>query len=372
MELGTFKAWKRWKLSRTFKVDDLFQKRIVSGFMARNEQLIRQHKILQILERRRFGATLEDIRDSVVEELGLTSLHVRSVRRDLEALQAAGMDIGTDEIAEGKVWKLRRVDRGLHKITISASELISLSMGRDLMLPLVGTTFWQGIETFWNKVRDQLPSGVWEHYQRYRRTLRVMGLPQKSYAKQQGILKTINRAIQEHRRLECEYESIGKKASMRLLEPYGVAIYQSSIYVIAIEAHRNEQADPQERLRHWKLDRFNKATALDDWFKPDDEVDLEQHLGQSVGIFSGQRAVPYRIRLSEKASRWLQEDPWHAQQTVELQADGSSILTVPTYHPMEIIPRILGLGVEAELLEPKEGRHEMKKLISQLAQAYKA
>ncbi len=164
--------------------------------MARNEQLIRQHKILQILERRRFGSSLEDIRDSVVEELGLTSLHVRSIRRDLEALQAAGMDIGTEETQTGKVWKLRRVDKGLHKIAVTASELISLSMGRDLMLPLVGTTFWQGIEAFWNKIREQLPSGVWEHYQRYRRTLRVMGLPHKSYEKQQGVLKTVNRAVQ--------------------------------------------------------------------------------------------------------------------------------------------------------------------------------
>jgi predicted DNA-binding transcriptional regulator YafY len=340
--------------------------------MARNEQLIRQHKILQILERRRFGATLEDIRDSVVEELGLTSLHVRSIRRDLEALQAAGMDLGTEETPSGKVWKLRRVDRGLHKITISASELISLSMGRDLMLPLIGTTFWQGIEAFWNKIREQLPTGVWEHYQRYRRTLRVMGLPNKSYEKHQGILKTINRAMQEHRRVECEYESLGKPASRRILEPYGIALYQSSIYVVAIEANKNEEREPQERLRHWKLDRFIKATALDDWFKPDEEIDLEQHLGQSVGIFSGERAVPYKIRLSRNASRWVQEDPWHSQQTIEPQSDGSSILTVPTYHPMEILPRVLSLGVEAEILEPAAGRQEMRTIVQQLEQRYGA
>ncbi|MFN9911971.1 MAG: WYL domain-containing protein, partial [Pirellulaceae bacterium] len=113
-----------------------------------------------------------------------------------------------------------------------------------------------------------------------------------------------------------------------------------------------------------------KATALDDWFKPDEEIDLEQHLGQSVGIFSGERAVPYRIRLSRNASRWVQEDPWHAQQTIEPQADGTSILTVPTYHPMEILPRVLSLGVEAEILEPAAGRHEMRTIVKQLEQRY--
>jgi len=340
--------------------------------MARNEQLIRQHKILQILERRRFGSSLEDIRASVVQELGLGTLHVRSIRRDLEALQAAGIDIGTEDTDSGKLWKLRRIDKGLHKITISASELISLSMGRDLMLPLVGTTFWQGIESFWNKIREQLPEGVWEHYQKYRRTMRVMGLPRKSYERQQGILKTINRAIQEHRRVECDYESLGKPIAKRILEPYGIAIYQSSIYVVAVESGKNEDKEPQERLRHWKLDRFTKAIALDDWFKADEEVDLEQHLGQSVGIFSGDKAITYKIKLSANASRWVQEDPWHSEQVVEKQTDGSSILTVPTYHAMEIIPRVLNLGNEAEILEPQEGRQTMKELVAGLNKKYKS
>lgn len=339
--------------------------------MARNEQLIRQHKILQVLERRRFGSSIEDIRNTVVEELGLTGLHVRSIKRDIEALQAAGLDIVSEEVAEGRVWKLRRVDKGLHKLTITASELIALSMSRDLMLPLVGTTFWQGIEAFWNKVREQLPEAVWEHYQRYRRTMYVMGLPSKSYEKQQGILKTINRSIQEHRRFECEYESLGKPLSVRILEPYGLAIYQSSIYVIAVESHKNLDVDTDERLRHWKLDRFVKATALDDWFKADEEVDLEKHLGKSVGIFSGDRAVNYKIRLSVNASRWIQEDPWHAQQSIERLEDGSSILTVPAFHPMEIIPKVLTLGNEAEILEPSEAREQIGSLIKELVKKYK-
>ena len=62
--------------------------------MARNEQLIRQHKILQILERVRYGKTLKELSDDLIEELGLASIHQRTVRRDLEALQAAGIDVG--------------------------------------------------------------------------------------------------------------------------------------------------------------------------------------------------------------------------------------------------------------------------------------
>lgn len=336
--------------------------------MARNEQLIRQHKILQVLERLRFGATLEELRDSVVDELGLTSLHPRSVRRDLEALTAAGMPIIDEETPRGRIWKLSRADKGLHKLAITASELIALSMGRDLMLPLVGTQFWIGIESFWNKVGEQLPAAVWEHYERYRRTLYVLGLPTKTYEKHQGILKTINRAIQEHRLLEIEYQVPGRVATQRVIEPYGVALFQSSIYVVATEERRDGAGT--DRLRHWKLDRFTAAKALDSWFKLNPAIDLTSHLGQSVGIFSGADPQQYVIRLSEQAARWVQEDSWHAQQTIEPQADGFVLLTVTAYHDTEIIQRVLRLGTEAEILSPEHCRQEMQRTVNALANVY--
>lgn len=95
--------------------------------MARNEQLIRQHKVLQILERSRFGKTLDEIKDDLIEDLGLTSLNQRTVRRDLEALQAAGFDVDVHDAQRGRIWKLGPRAKQAHKITASATELIALS-----------------------------------------------------------------------------------------------------------------------------------------------------------------------------------------------------------------------------------------------------
>ncbi len=335
--------------------------------MARNEQLIRQHKILQILERNRFGATLEEIRDAIVDELGLSSIHSRSIRRDLEALQAAGFFIVTEETQRGKVWKISRADKGLQKVSISASELIALSVGRELLVPLIGTQFWQGIESFWNKLQEQLPPGVWEHYQRYRKTLYVTGTPAKKYEKQQGILKTVNRAIQEHRRLAIDYQSPGKNKTRRKIEPYGLAIYQSSIYVLAFEY---PSRNPQDGLKHWKLDRFTWADALDEWYEFNPDIDLQQHLGQSVGIFSGQQSTLYRIRVTPVAAKWIEEDPWHAEQRMTTLEDGSMELTIPAYHPLEVIPKVMALGSEAEVLEPESCRKMIGNMVKELAKTY--
>jgi len=335
--------------------------------MARNEQLIRQHKILQILERYRFGRTLNEIRDELVEELGLSSLHPRSVRRDLEALQAAGLDVDVHTIGRGKVWKLGPRARTTHQITASATELIALSLSRDLMVPLAGTPFWQGIESFWHKVQEELPASVWAHYQKYRRVLHVLGMPAKAYAAKQGILKTLNRAVLEHRVVEIEYQPPGRTAQVRCIEPYAIVVYQSSLYIIAA-AH--EIPLDQMRLRHWKLDRFQRAVLLDEWFKVAEGFDVESYLGNSLGIFSGGRARLYRIRISARAGPWVLEDPWHPDQVVKQRRDGDIELTVPAAHPLEIIPRVLALGSDAEVLSPANCRRQIVQLIASMAEQY--
>lgn len=335
--------------------------------MARNEQLVRQHRILQLLEATRFGKTIEEVRDDLVEGIGLTSLHERTVRRDIEALQAAGYDIITEINQRGKVWKMGRRDRGIHKISATATELIALSIGRDLLYPLVGTSYWQGIESFWNKVQEQLPEGVFEHYQKYRKTLCVFGTPSKKYERKEGILRTVNRAIHEHRIVEIEYQPVGKAISVRKIEPYGLAVYQASIYVVAA-AH--EDSDPEGRMRHWKLDRFHRASLLDLYFQVDPNVDLEAHLNRSIGIFSGDQAETVRMRLQERAAQWVREDPWHPEQTLEPDEAGGYILTVPAAHPRELLPKVLALGGEAEVLGPESFQRSAREAVEQMARVY--
>jgi predicted DNA-binding transcriptional regulator YafY len=336
--------------------------------MARNEQLVRQHRVLQILERTRFGRTLGEIRDDLVDELGLSSLHERSVRRDLEALQAAGFDIVCTTVQRGRVWKLGPSARASHPIQASATELLALSLGRELLFPLLGTPFWHGIESFWSKVREQLPESVWQHYERARRTLHVHGRPAKSYERQLGMLKTIHRAILEHRVVEIVYHPLGKPLSTRRIEPYGVIVYQSSLYIAA--ADHQQSGDIRSRMRHWKLDRFQKATLLDDRFPIADDFDLEQYLSGSLGIFSAAQPADFRIRLSPQAAGWIQEDPWHPQQRLEPSDDGGAVLTVQAAHELDIVPRILALGEHAEVLQPLALRHRLAEIARQLTRLY--
>jgi predicted DNA-binding transcriptional regulator YafY len=196
-----------------------------------------------------------------------------------------------------------------------------------------------------------------------------MGGPSKSYEQHQGTLKTINRAISEHRIVEVEYQAIGRPPTVRRIEPYGLAVYQSSIYIVAAAV---EVQDPEQRLRHWKLERFRRATALDAWFKPDPNVDISKHLSNSIGIFSGDSPTLVTIALGARAAAWVREDPWHPDQQLKEVADGSFILTVPAAHPREVLPKVMALGADAEVLEPASFRQQVAETVAQLAARYQA
>ena len=337
--------------------------------MARNEQLIRQHKILEILERVRFGKTIDEIKSDVVDELGLSSLHARTIRRDLEALQAAGIDVDAHETQRGKVWKLGPRARQTHKISATATELIALSIGRQLLYPLAGTPFWMGIESFWNKINEELPTSVLKHYDKFRKTLYVLGVPSKSYEKHHGMLSTINRAISEHRVVEIHYEkTLGQAPVTRYIEPYSLVLFQSNLYIIAAD---HKIAETEDRVRTWKLDRFKKTTIQDKWFKFPEDFDLSEYIGSSLGVFFGNKPQNFRIEISPAAERIIREEPWHPEQQIKQLKNGNFELSIKAANEAEIIPRVLQLGAEAEVKSPESTRNATAEIIKSMLNRYK-
>ena len=340
--------------------------------MARNEQLIRQHKVLQILERVRFGKTLAELQADITDELGLTSLHTRTIRRDLEALQAAGIDVDVHDSQRGKIWELGPRAKTTTKISFSATELIALSLGRELLHPLAGTPFWMGIESFWNKIQEGVPAGVLDHYKKYSRTLRVLGVPTKSYEKHHGMIKTINRAIVEHRTVEIDYQAPGKPKKTRRIEPYTIALFQSSLYIIcgACEMPNETEEDIENRMRSLKLDRFTKATIEDAWFKVPKGMNWDDFVGKGMGIFVG-KPQNFKVRIAAKAANFVAEDPWHPDQKIKQLKNGDIELSVPSSNKLEIFPRVLSLMDDAEVIGPAKAKKEFSEIAKRIAKKYK-
>ncbi len=55
-----------------------------------------------------------------------------------------------------------------------------------------------------------------------------------------------------------------------------------------------------------------------------------------------------------------------------MQDDGGAILTVPASHPREVLPKVLSLGADAEVLEPAIFRNAVAEAVREMAESYRA
>ena len=99
--------------------------------MSRNDQVTRQWYLLQALEKPG-GATIEELAKSLPEDY---ACHMRTVRRDLEALEVR-FPIYTDRVNGHVRWKLVEGFNRVPALQFSSTELMALAFTRDLARPI--------------------------------------------------------------------------------------------------------------------------------------------------------------------------------------------------------------------------------------------
>lgn len=121
--------------------------------MSRNDQVTRQWLLLRQLEAVR-GATLQELADSLPDDY---PKHLRTVRRDLAAIEAAGFPLVTEHVNGQTRWRLIEGYRQIPALTFSATELMALAFSRHLLKPLEGTQIQTALDSALNKARAALP-----------------------------------------------------------------------------------------------------------------------------------------------------------------------------------------------------------------------
>ena len=118
--------------------------------MPRNQEVIRQWKLLHALESSRHGASI----DSLAKELEVTT---RTIRRDLAALQEAGFALYDERDEDGHVsWRLdgqvlKGIDTGF-----TLSELCALYLSRNILEAVAGTPFQRDLTNAFERLAKLL------------------------------------------------------------------------------------------------------------------------------------------------------------------------------------------------------------------------
>lgn len=323
----------------------------------RGDQLGRQWRLLKRIETSPGGLTAAQLAE--YEEVQL-----RTVYRDLDALQAAGFPLYTEREDRTQRWRIMEAGTPAPPQPFSLTELMSLHVFEDHIRLFQGTMFQESLESLFKKVRASLAPQTLAYLDRIRSTFKAGVKPYKDYGRFKETLDKLNSAALERRRIRIVYHALqSRKETERKVDPYQVWFFEGTIYLIGLCHLRRD-------LRVFVLDRIKSLEVTDEEFEIPESFDFEEFMSRSFRVMRG-RARMVRIRISPGWARYVGERIWHPSQRTRELDDGGLELSFEAGGLEEICRWVLGLGPEAEVLEPMELREMVVESLNRTREVYK-
>jgi predicted DNA-binding transcriptional regulator YafY len=314
--------------------------------MARGDQLARQWKIFQILVTSRYGKSVRDLARNF-------DCHQRTVSRDLEALEAAGFPIYTENSNGKNLWFLMDSAKNPMPVPFSMTELMALYFGRDTLKVLKGTIFYDSLEGLFKKIEATLPAKSKKYLKNAELSLKVGSKPYKPYRKFNKIIEQINEAVIDMRVIDIVYYTMSrKKETGRKVEPYNLWFLDGTFYMIGYCRWIKE-------IRVFAVDRIKKFSLTDEIFEVPDDFDVDDFMGSSFGAFHG-KPEKVRVLFSADIAEYIKEKIWHKSQKLHDSPDGSVLFEADIACTKEFKAWVMRWGAKAIVLEPEKLRDEIQ------------
>ena len=324
--------------------------------MARGDQLSRQWKIIQSLMASVKGRAAGDLAEDL-------DCHKRTVYRDLEALQAAGFPLYTEQTGGRTHWSILDAQRHQMPLPLNLTELMALYFSRDMLKILQGTAISDALTTLFEKVKATLPPGYADYLDHLADSLEVGVKAHKPYRQFQDTLDRVHLAVQAQRKIDIDYYSMSRNASThRRVAPYKVWFYDETFYLIGFCEQRKD-------IRLFAVERIERIAVSDDAFEPPQGFDANEFMQSSFGVFRGE-TVEVRIVFSSDVAGYIREKVWHPTQSLEYRDDGSVVFTAQVAGIEEIKYWILKWGAGAKVLAPESLRQAVADEIRTMAEKY--
>jgi len=164
------------------------------------------------------GLTLQALAGGLPDDL---PRHLRTLRRDLAALEDVGFPLVTEHVNGQTRWKLLDGFRRLPALGFAPSELMALVFTRDLLRPLQGTHIHAALDSALTKASAALPPPGLDFVRQMREFLSVRFGPHKTYRAHREVVDRTTRAIADRRTVQMRYFSASSgKTGRREVDPY--------------------------------------------------------------------------------------------------------------------------------------------------------
>jgi predicted DNA-binding transcriptional regulator YafY len=322
----------------------------------RGDQLARQWRVIRAIEASPSGLTVAEIAKR--EETG-----IRTIYRDLEALQAAGFPLYTEKVDKANRWAF--IDTYKFKIPapFSLTELMSLYFYKDLVRVFKGTPFHDSIDSVFKKIQSTLPPQALRYLDQVQSVFHVGIRPYSDYGRFRNILNQVNLAATDRHRIEMAYHSLHRKEkTLRRVDPYKVWFYDGTVYLIGL-CHLREE------VRMFVLDRIKAVTVTDERFTMPKDFDLDDFMRYSFKVMHDE-LFTVKVRISPGWARWVGEKIWHESQKTNKLPNGGLEIAFRVAGLDEIKRWVLSFGPECQVLEPERLREMVRKDLSRNLSQY--
>jgi predicted DNA-binding transcriptional regulator YafY len=305
----------------------------------RNQEVIRQWKILHAMESSRHGASI----DALADQLDVTT---RTIRRDLAALQEAGFPLYDERDDDGRVrWRLDgQVLKGL-ETGFTLAELCALYLSRNLLEAVAGTPFQRDLTLAFSRLEKLLSPRMRQFLDRLPSVLAAKPGPRSRGAESSAdVVGKLLEATLHFRVTKMRYHSVSSgRVKDYEVHPYRLAFAQGALYLLAyVPEYKN--------VRTFAVDRITAASLEKSTFTPKQPVG-DDVFANSLGVNTGP-AARVEIEFDSKVAPYVAARVWHTSQELREQPDGGLVLSMNVCHDWALRSWILSWGPFARVVTP--------------------
>ncbi len=312
-----------------------------AGERRKRDRLARLLSVVSILYS---AAERDDEGVSVTEIARLTGMNVRTVYRDLRALEQE-LDVPIYQAGRGRFGVERKFF--LPPLRLTVPEAIVFFVAARLITQS-SDEYDAVVVSAFMKLADALPQPIARHIAQ---TMLAIGARRRDETFTSNFA-AVARGWAEGRVVQFAYEG-GQRPGPLRLRPYFIepSAAGRSVYVIG-------QEETAGGMRTYKIERMREASVTLDRYEVPPDFDADRWLASAWGIWSADSAPPVTVRLRFDAgvARRVRESVWHRSQRLVELPDGRVELHMEVAGTVEVRPWILGWGDTVEVLEPPELR----------------
>jgi predicted DNA-binding transcriptional regulator YafY len=326
----------------------------------RNAEVIRQWTILREIEHARSaGVTIDDL----AAQCDVTT---RTIRRDLQALEAAGFPLYDDKSQDdGRTrWRINgQAFKGL-AAGLTLSELCALYFSRTLLESLSGTPFRDEVESAFEKLAGVLTPHMRQFLDQLPRVIATKHDPMRrreGLERQPIVARALEATLSLREASIVYFSKSSDRTKTYLVHPYRLAYAQGGLYLLAFVPEYGE-------VRTFAVERIQELSLREERFTPIEDLP-DEAFPHSLGVHSG---PPERVEIEFQPAvvDYVRARQWHQSQRLRDEPAGGVLMTLDVCLDRALHSWILSFGPFARVISPEKLARDIASQIEEARAQY--